>query len=37
MLSKPYLRAIFNLEKSIKEEERWGKVEAGNPKDEIFC
>lgn len=36
LFSKLHLRAIFNLEKSMKEEERWEKVEAGDPKDKIF-
>lgn len=35
-LSKAYLRTIFNLEKSMKEEERWDKVHFGDPKDKIF-
>jgi len=35
LLSKSYLRAIFNLEKSMKEKERWRKVEPGDPKDQI--
>lgn len=36
LLSKPDLRAIFNLKKNMKEEERWKKVEPGDPKDQIF-